>query len=32
MKFLEINTDSNFDLTLPEEPVENILISVNRIN
>ena len=32
MKFLEINTDSNLDLNLPDEPVENILISGHTIN
>lgn len=32
MKFLEINTDSNLDLNLTEEPVENILISGHTIN
>ena len=31
MKNLEINTD-NFDLNLPEEPIENILISGHTIN
>ena len=31
MKSLEINTD-NFDFTLPDEPVENILISGHTIN
>ena len=31
MKSLEINTD-NFDFNLPDEPVENILISGHTIN